>query len=238
VAPTPKSLPPPSKETFSSGGNILTPWVVRDCSMEARGPYAKFSTRNTCPDLRSLADSASAERVALYSQTGEVKLFFDLLNGRQDYYEQVPELIAFANLFGPKLGLGPALRIVAESSHWYEVVQNEDTGETAFAPKGTVGPKHIGMWTQTTFDDWLRLKNPIYVSFDHPPLLEEPGGEPVSASHPNEFDYVWYIKLDKPDGEWMYVEQMPWGSKIKGWIKWRDGRKFFFSTPLTSYLDK
>ncbi|MCZ2391522.1 MAG: hypothetical protein LC113_10650 [Acidobacteria bacterium] len=166
--------------------------------------------------------------LALYNADGSIWGVFDLRKEEANFYADAPELIPIAHIDGNFHG-GPVLRIKGESEHWYQVIVNEDTGMTAYALKVPFEPQQTGMWTKTTFEFWLINTRFIQRRPGSSPLLDAPNGKPV-AGDDGQSRTLEFIKLDRPGGEWAFVRV---NYKLAGWVRLRDGRKFFLWTQFS-----
>ena len=148
---------------------------------------------------------------------------FDIDHRKPDYFGKISteQLVPFAT---PTLEGNPPWNIVlranGESEHWYRVIVNEETGDVAYILK--TDPE----WLKTTFEYWLNGSSILRPLGSFLPLLDTPNGKVIPATEGMIFDQLYFLKLDKPDGEWAYVETPENPIVHKGWIRWRNGREF------------
>lgn len=123
------------------------------------------------------------------------------------------------------------LRLVAESSHWYEVEINEATQETRYILKQDQS------FARTDFENYIgpgKGRNSVRIDTESNPLLDAPDGKKIDAYISKEVDkyLIWEIK-----GDWIRVAIVD-ASKARaawtnGWVRWRDGRKILVGSYLT-----
>jgi hypothetical protein len=208
--------PPPKEEIFKASTDLVIPWRDGDCvsiSINRRGSGCYLVTA---------AQYVSHTTLTLYKDDSSVWLKFDLESKNPGYFGRTNNA-SFVPFATPGLEGSPpsriVLRVTGESEHWYRVIVNEDSGAVAYVLKGD--PE----WSKSTFEYWLKgwhLRPPL----DHPPLLDAPNGKVIPESEPIHFEQVAFLKLDKPDGEWAFVERTVDSKTYRGWLRWRDGRKF------------
>lgn len=211
-------IPPPNKESFRSSTDLIVPYRAGSCLSLTLGRQ-NGSGCYTVPAV----EFQSRTRITLYSADSKVWHTLDLNLKSDIYFGKLPkeEFVPFST---PGLKSVPpmslVLRINGESDHWYRVIVNEDSGSVAYVLK--LDPD----WTKTTYDYWLRGRKALFLTAEQPPLLDAPNGKAIPESEFIKFDKVEYLRLDKPDGEWAFVEGWVNLKSYRGWLRWRDGRKF------------
>lgn len=222
-AQTPEAKPPqplPTSEQYKPSTDILVPWRYGGC-----GGLLYYRCEIGMPQ----AIFEGSHVLALYNRDGSIWRVYDTSRKAPNFYAKAGELVPIANI---SVDSGPVLRIKGESEHWYQVIVNEDTGTVAYALKVPFDPENVGMWAKTTFEYWLRGRRYIKRQPELSPLLDAPSGKPI-ATDEERFWQVEFIKLDRPDGEWAYVRA---NDEVAGWIRLREGRKFFVVTPFSIEL--
>lgn len=111
---------------------------------------------------------------------------------------------------------GMLLRIVGESSNWYEVEINETTRETKFVKKDDAA------WSKTSWDFWLAYGRTLTIS-PRNEVRDRPNGnfvEPLGEYPSKEVDFV------RAEDDWALVSDSKSRSagKKTGWIRWRKNR--------------
>jgi len=209
----------PKDEKFRSSTALLIPWRDGGCAGSGNNSW----NGSNCYVVTA-AQYVTRTVLTLYKEDASVWFTFDLNPKGQLYFAQKRNFVPFAT---PGIHTGPplsvCLRITGESDHWYQVVVNEDSGLIAFVLKSD--PE----WSRSSFEYWFKGFKVISLSKNHAPLLDSPDGKPVSETEFMHFEAVNFIKLDRPDGEWMYVESRDIDVNprpYRGWLRWRDGRKF------------
>lgn len=233
VGPTLEPPPPPKAEEFKQSSDIVVPWRDGDCLRLTGG-----RRNNSGCYLVTAAQYATRTTAAIYRDDATVWLTFDLDHKHIGYFGKVTS-VDFVPFATPGLLPTPpnrlVLRISGESENWYKVVVNEDTGTVGYIFKGDPD------WWKTTFEYYLKGKKTFSPAKDFAPLLDAPNGKIIPESEFIRFERLEFIRLDKPDGEWAYVERVVDGKPYKGWIRWRDGRKFlvdcYFSLKKAQWLE-
>jgi hypothetical protein len=177
------------------------------------------------------------ELMNIYDKDGQLWYRFSIWNETPlSIHNNKKEFVPFTSWdVGSSGGVGQFwLRLVAESSHWYEVEINEETQETKYILKQDqsfartdfryyVGPRTAG-----------GKENVVRIDTESNPLLDAPDGKKIDAYISKEVDkyLIWELK-----GDWIRVAIVD-GSKVKaawtnGWVRWRDGRKILVGSYLT-----
>jgi len=231
-------IPSPDTERFTGSTDLLVPW--RDAGCLDIVYASKFFNCAPVPGDKYMA----AHQLSLFNADGSLFVMMDLLPRSYNYFFKNKDMIPFSFIGAEVDPVAPAsfvFRLAGESEHWYKVVYNEDTGKIVYAPKFELGPDEIGMWRRSTYDFMLRSVGTVDLPPDHEPLLDAPNGSPVEKFQNLRFEHLWVVKLDKPDGEWIFVRDSDKDlgeANIQGWVRWRDGRKFLLGTIFNTYTTK
>lgn len=210
-------VPLPSEEQYIVSADLVMPWRDGGCTN-----ILLTSIANSGCYVVPATEYRSRTTMTLFDADGKAWRVLDV-NRRGDFYfgKYRDDIVPFAT---PGISSAPAMtfvmRVVSESPHWLRVIVNEDSGKVAYVRKDDPD------WFRTTFEYWLKGWN-IVLTAEQAPLLEQPNGKVIPASESIKFGHAEFIKLDKPDGEWAYVRALKDGKEYYGWVRWRDGRKFF-----------
>jgi len=204
---------PPKDERFVKTGGILIPWRESVCWVD-QTPENSPCQRGVTAKLSSISTL-----LKLYDDKGVVWKTLDLSLRIDDFRKTNSEIVPFATSladFGPPQHI--YFRLVGESDSWYKAIVNEDAGQMAYAFKG-----NIREWVKSNFEYFFHRSPDVQFLADHPLLYDQPNGKPIDVPGFEDQIGATYVKLDRPDGEWMYV-------KYGGWIRWRDGAKLLVAT--------
>jgi hypothetical protein len=171
----------------------------------------------------------------LYDENGALWYRFSLSLAKDDFFlkskkkgflplaPELREIRDYEPAFPPDLVI---LRMVGESEHWYEVEINEKTKETKFVLKNDP------LWAKTRWSYWLYYGWNLKLDGNKVKLLDNPDGKIIETSADINFGEVKFLKAD---GDWAHVEGIDKNIKYRGWIKWRDGRKFLVGCIFNDY---
>ncbi|PYT01397.1 MAG: hypothetical protein DMF63_00680 [Acidobacteria bacterium] len=204
----------PSTETFVNSDGLVGSWM--GC-----GKMPDDRPEHGCNKVEYSKEFMNAQNFALYNQDGTLWWGASRIEN-DDYRERGQEYFGAK----PKEGFKPlfsngrdiVLRLVSESSTWFEVEINETTRKTKFISKTDPA------WYKTTWDFWLRLNYEILLYPDQR-LRDAPKGKPIEVASGQVINSVNFLKMD---GEWAFVEERepsPGTERVRGWVRWRKGRE-------------
>jgi len=199
----------PSEEKFEEATDLVAPWRSSGCSELNR----EFREPNCHPVTPK--EWRGSDVLTLYNKDGSLWYRFSVNPANSDHFLRniKKEFLPFATfLSGPDAII---LRMVGESSHWYEVEVNEETRETKFVLKSDP------MWAKTKWSYWLYEMKFLKFKDEQPPLLDKQDGKVIEASSDLQF---YHFRFLKADGDWAYVEGIGNQKLHYGWIRWRKGR--------------
>lgn len=182
------------------------------------------------------SDHPKTEIMSIYDKDGQLWYQFSIWDDTPLSIDnnKKKEFVPFTS-FGT--GIGGVhrfwLRLVAESSHWYEVEINEETRETKYILKTDQS------FAKTDFRDWIGPelgRNHVTIDNRTTPLLDAPNGKKIDTDVPEEINSydIWEIK-----GDWIRVA-LHEINKVKeartnGWVRWRNGRKILVGSSLSDW---
>jgi len=202
-------LLPPAEEKFQEATDLVAPWRSSGCSeinREFREPNCYVVTPK---------EWRSSDVLTLYNKDGLLWYQFSVNPANSNHFLRniKKEFLPFATyLSGPDAVI---LRMIGESSHWYEVEINEETRETKFVLKSDP------MWAKTKWIYWLYEIKFLKFNDEQQSLLDKPDGKVIEASSDLQF---YHFRFLKADGDWAYVEGIGLQKLYYGWIRWRKGR--------------
>jgi hypothetical protein len=221
-----KMFPAPAREKFLDSVGLIVPWRDGSCT------HIVFRRDTAGCYTVGAAEYQTRTRMTIYGFDGKLWRTLDVDWRSELYFGNFSkEIVPFAT---PELAGEPprnfVMRVVAESPHWWRVIVNEDARAAGYVRKDDPD------WFRTSFEYWLKGWRIRLVG--NPPLLDQPDGKVAVESHVTMlFGPLEVIKLDKPDGEWIYVRSVDEnGKEYFGWIRWREGRKFLVDSYFGALL--
>lgn len=204
-------LPPPDGEQFQKADDLIVPWRSSGCNnnFEFVEPNCHNVTEKEWKNTGVLD---------LYNEDGSIWYRFSLTYQSPDYFVKNTQmgLVPFATPDGfygaPQIII---LRLVAESSHWYEVEVNENTRARKFVLKKDP------LWAKTSWSYWLYKGWRLMLGENHSALRDKPGGEIIEETSNAGIKSAKFLGAD---GDWAYVEIINNRERYDGWVRWRKGR--------------
>jgi hypothetical protein len=203
------SVSPPAEEKFQASADLVSPWRSSGCNPLADKEFRELN----CYQV-SDADWRKSDVLTLYNADGTIWYRFSLTYDSAIHFLKNTKsgFLPFSTPYADDHIV--LLRMVSESSNWYEVEVNEKTRATKFVSKNDA------MWATTKWSYWIFES--LFLKFgDTQKLLDKPDGEVIKESSDFIFDKVKVLKVE---GDWAYVRNVAQPKEYYGWIRWRKGR--------------
>lgn len=211
---TQRPIDPPQKEVFKSQGGLVGSWLGCSKMPDDRPEHG-------CNKTVWAEEFQSAQNFTLFNADGSVWWHASRL--QNSAYRQIG-----LEWFGDgKKDFEPfffdtrniVLRLVAESSNWFEVEINETTRQTKFVHKKDPA------WAKTDWEIWLKQEGTIVVP-DEQRLRDAPNGKIVESTKDRVLGER--VRVLWTDGDWAFVEtiEAPLSNeeRFRGWIRWKRDR--------------
>lgn len=221
---------PPRAEKFAASDSLVMSW--RSFWQTCAAGFVPNPQPDCPPTPRGDVFNAS-HLLTLYKMDGAVWHGFSVDPKNEAYF-----MTAFHEVLKP---LGPSgypmpagyfhypdlifLRIVRESSHWYEVEVNEESHETQYVLKSD------RLWAKTDWFGVFNMSFNVVVDQTKVKLRYKPNGDVIERCADSTFARMNFAGLD---GDWMQIRagSSDTGKSCNGWIRWRDGREILVGSIL------
>lgn len=209
----------PFEENFEKNEQLVMPWANIICQITD-----KAVNPPNCPIKITTANWLAASSLTLYNRDGTIWYSFSLRSSDPRHFlkNEKEKFLPFSTDFGDE---GITLRVVAESSTWYEVEINEVTQSTKFILKNDP------LWVKVTWNYFLAKVRVMSFDGQNKPLLyDKPNGEVIEDTSELKWnDLRFRLKIE---GEWAFVEGYLFSKPYQGWVKWRRGREMLFKSKI------
>ncbi len=223
---TTERLNSPDKEKFTEvASGLMIPRLIRQQTCGVLTP----NPEPPCREIISVKEQHEYSNVSLYNSDGSIWLELNIIPDDPQYFKV--DLSSFSPVFpNSKFKIDTSkfyglvvLRVVGESSDWYEVEINETTRQKKFILKNDP------MWARVDWYDLFNMSVHIYIDPNSTTVLDAPNGKPIECRFENLKRHIF----SRLDGEWMLVNKGPTG--CEGWIRWRNGKRMLVGSRLTDW---
>jgi len=211
----------PSTEEFVETDALISPSRVSGCrtlNWEYKVSDCYYVTA---------VEYGSSSRNSIYNDDATLWFLIDFDSSSPNYFLKNTKL-EFSPFwdgknYGDRFPDFVVLRLVGESKNWYKVEVNEEKQLIKYIYKGDP------LWTKRNWSYWHFYAVNFRVD---KPLLNAPDGEIVKES---KFDEERRAKIKKIEDDWAFVEIYEGNDIIRGWAKWREGRKLLVGCFLNDF---